>query len=104
MAAALMTGSLAGCGQETSKSSDTTTISVWTGDSHSKKLYDELVSNWNNTTGKEKGIYIDYQVKSGDSVGYPAIKSICPAAASCSNFASSPISQGTAANNLISFR
>lgn len=69
MAAVLMTGSLAGCGQETSKSGDTTTISVWTGDSHSKKLYDELVSNWNNTTGKEKGIYIDYQVKSGDSVG-----------------------------------
>lgn len=61
--AALLLVISSGCTTKTS--SDVTTISVWTGDSHSKACVSQLVNDWNKTTGKEKGIYIDYQVKEG---------------------------------------
>lgn len=61
--AAVMLAMSGGCASKTT--SDATTISIWTGDSHSKACVSQLVADWNKTTGKEKGIYIDYQVKEG---------------------------------------
>lgn len=46
---------------------DVTTISWWSGDSHNKELMEQLVNDFNNTVGKEKGIAIDYKVIGGDS-------------------------------------
>lgn len=45
---------------------DVTVVTVWTGNTHNKTFMDEMVSKWNGTVGKEKGIKIDYEVQTGD--------------------------------------
>lgn len=70
LAAVMLMSSLAGCGgkKETTSENGVDTITLWTNNSHSKSVVQELVNDWNNTTGKEKGIKIDYVVK-GDDYG-----------------------------------
>lgn len=69
LSAVMMLGALSGCGgKQTSGDGEVTTISVWTVNSHSQAVYEELVNEYNETIGKEKGIKIDYQVKPGDSM------------------------------------
>ncbi len=63
--AALTAGSsLCGCSEKTSKESgNVTTVTVWSGNTHSKEVETEYINNWNNSVGKEKGIKIDFLVK-----------------------------------------
>ena len=42
------------------------TVSIWTGEGHTKDLMTTKVEEFNNTTGKEKGIKIDYRVYGSD--------------------------------------
>ncbi len=42
------------------------TIKVWTNSAHSKDVMTQLVENFNNKEGKEKGITIEYTVHGGD--------------------------------------
>lgn len=63
----LMSSALSGCGKkETASEGGVDTITLWTNNSHSKSVVQVLVNDWNNTTGKEKGIKIDYVVKGDD--------------------------------------
>ncbi|MBQ8807877.1 MAG: extracellular solute-binding protein [Clostridia bacterium] len=39
-----------------------TTVRVWSGQAGSKVVYTKLVDEWNKTVGREKGIYIQYEV------------------------------------------
>ncbi len=69
MVTVMMTACISGCGEKKTNSSDgVTTITVWSGNSHSKKVYEELVNKYNNGKGKEDGIFIDYQVKDGGTI------------------------------------
>ncbi len=58
-------GMLAGCGEQAT-SGDVTKVTVWTTDTHSQGVFEGLVEEYNNTTGKEKGIEIEYIVHGGD--------------------------------------
>ena len=61
---AVTAGLFAGCGQESSNSdSSVKRVVVWSGETHSKLAYEKLVNEYNEGEGKEKGVYIDYQVK-----------------------------------------
>ena len=60
------TGMLAGCGSQKTGADTVTTITVWTNSTHTKDIMQELVSDYNDTTGKEKGIRIDYVVQGSD--------------------------------------
>ena len=62
-AASLM---LSGCERKEAGKSAVTTVSIWTGDGGSKAVMTELVNEFNNSVGKEKGIKIEYEVKEGD--------------------------------------
>ncbi len=64
---AAIAASMAGCSKETA-GGDVTTITVWTGNGGDKAFITKEIENWNNTTGKEKGIRIDYTVQEG-SIG-----------------------------------
>lgn len=64
---AVLAVSIAGCsGKKVSNEDNATTVTIWSGDGHSKVFMDEQIKKWNDSTGKEKGIKIDYVVKSGD--------------------------------------
>ena len=87
LSAAMLMGALAGCGAQQQVSNETpaktetevvantevvepvemTTLEWWSGDSHDKTLMEGLVSDFNATIGKEKGIEIVYRVVGGDS-------------------------------------
>lgn len=89
LSAAMIMGTLAGCGAEQQVSKETPTtattettvvastevvepvemtqVTIWSGNSHDKGVMEELVKEFNNTTGKEKGIEIVYTVHGGDS-------------------------------------
>ena len=84
LAAVMLMSSLAGCGgdKKTSTSENgVDTITLQTNNSHSKSIVQELANEWNNTTGKEKGIKIDYVVKGDDyaqsSLPLPIMPTIC---------------------------
>lgn len=77
----LATGMLTGCGnssenkdaanetkggQAAESKEKVETITVWTNDASSKALMTQMVDDYNNTTGKEKGINIDYKVYGAD--------------------------------------
>lgn len=64
---AMLVVCFAGCGNNEEVASDVTTISMWTNNSHSRTVMEELVKEFNEGQGKELGIYFDYQVKEGDS-------------------------------------
>ena len=69
MASLVIAVAFTGCGSGTKKaSSDITTVTVWSGNGGSKEFYEKMVDEYNNGEGKEKGIYIDYQVKGADSI------------------------------------
>ncbi len=59
---------LSACGSSTS-SGDEIVVTVWSGETHAKAAIDKVIAEFNNTTGKEKGIRIDYQFKGGDTIG-----------------------------------
>ena len=63
----LCAGCLFGCGggvdkkaQKPAADSDDVTITVWSSEAGAQQTYEELVDNWNATTGDEKNIFIDY--------------------------------------------
>lgn len=56
---------LGGCGNKTADN-DAIKVEVWSHDSHSKTVVNELVAEWNKTKGKELGLEIVYTVKEGD--------------------------------------
>ena len=53
---------IAGCSEESDNVSGRTVITVWSGQAGSKAAYTRLIDEWNRTQGKEKGIYIRYEV------------------------------------------
>ncbi len=58
---------MCGCSSENEETVDgATKITVWTNSAHTKDVMTELVNEYNKTTGKEKGIYIDYTVYGSD--------------------------------------
>lgn len=57
------------CGKDNTASGDETVVTVWSGDTHAKAVYDRLINEYNETTGKEKGVKIDFQFKGGDTIG-----------------------------------
>ena len=54
-----------GCGDK-KEADNRTEIRIWTNNSHSKEVVTKLAEKWNETTGKEKGIKIKYEVREGD--------------------------------------
>ncbi len=64
--AALSVGTISGCGEKKTNAGGVTTVTVWTNSTHTKDVMTELVAEYNETTGKEKGIMIDYVVQGGD--------------------------------------
>jgi len=57
--------SFAGCANKATmnQNSEVKTVHIWSLNSHSKGIMNELVSTYNSTIGKEKGINIVYEVK-----------------------------------------
>ena len=71
MSCAVMVSAFAGCSTGNSGQTPTDgvqTVRVWSSNSHSKAVYEELVNEFNKTTGKEKGIKIEYTVKEGEAL------------------------------------
>ena len=66
LSAILSIGILAGCGGSEGGSAKTDVVRVWTNDAHSKELITEMVSKYNETTGKKEGIRIEYTVYGSD--------------------------------------
>ncbi len=56
----------AGCGKKSANDAEVTKVTLWSGDGHSKSFMEDQVKKWNSTVGKEKGVEIEYVVKSGD--------------------------------------
>ncbi|UKI36993.1 MAG: extracellular solute-binding protein [Clostridiales bacterium] len=65
VAAALSVGMMTGCQNKTT-SSGSTTVRVWTTDAGGKSVWEKLVKEFNDTTGKEKGIKIEWTTYSSD--------------------------------------
>lgn len=60
----LLISLLAGCNGATSVTDDDVkVVTIWSGEGHSKVLYEKLINEWNETEGKEKKIKINYEVK-----------------------------------------
>ncbi|MDD6736323.1 MAG: ABC transporter substrate-binding protein [Clostridiales bacterium] len=68
LSAVMLLGLATGCGGKETASSDITTISIWSGNTHSKDVDTASWKEWNETVGKENGFYVDFQVKGGDSI------------------------------------
>lgn len=70
LCAVMVAGMLAGCGggNGNETNGDVETITIWTGGSSSFDVCSKLIEEWNNTTGKEKGVKIDYQLKAGETL------------------------------------
>lgn len=70
LSSVIIIGSLTGCSSSKDTNSDNVkdveTITVWTNSGHTKELMTELVADYNETIGKEKGIKIEYTVHGGD--------------------------------------
>lgn len=63
-----MAGSmLAGCGEKKA-SGDVETVTFWSVNAHSKGTFERLINEFNESTGKEIGVAIDYQIKEGGSI------------------------------------
>ncbi len=64
-----MLGALGGCGKkEEQANGEVDTLTIWSGNSHSREVMTKWYEQWNETKGKEIGLYIDYQVQGGDSI------------------------------------
>ena len=70
MSGVLLATVFVGCsaGNSEQASGGVTTVRVWSKDSHSKSLYDELINEFNQTEGKEKKIKIEYVVKEDEAL------------------------------------
>lgn len=68
LAASVAITALAGCAKKTGVENGVKTVTVWSGNSSSQDIDTKLIKKWNESTGKEKGIYIDYTVKGGDTI------------------------------------
>ena len=69
LVAIMMLCTLGGCGEKKEDlNSDISKVTIWSGNSHSKEVVTAFWSEWNETTGKEKGIYVEYVVQGGDSI------------------------------------
>ena len=66
LAATLVIGVCSGCSEKTGGDSDVTTVTMWTADSHSKRVMEGLVNDFNQTVGKEQGIRFEYIIKEND--------------------------------------
>lgn len=42
------------------------TINMWSNDTHNQSVYEEVIEEFNNTVGKEKGIIVDYSIYGSD--------------------------------------
>lgn len=65
----VLISAFSGCGtkkEDKNSQSVLSTIKVWTNSSSTKELMTQLVNEYNNTTGKTKGIAIDYKVYGDD--------------------------------------
>ncbi len=70
LALVMVCTALAACGGSSNGPAEgQTKITIWSSDSHSQKVYDQLIKEYNEGEGKEKGIYIDYVIQAGDSGG-----------------------------------
>ena len=59
---------MTGCGTKTASTDDgLTVVHVWTGDGGGRAVWEELVDKFNKTTGKEKGIKIDWTTLAANS-------------------------------------
>ena len=65
-AIAMLCTMLTGCNDDSAKNDGITTITVWSDSTHTKDLATELVDKFNSTTGKKKGIRIEYSVYGSD--------------------------------------
>lgn len=54
---------MSGCGEISQTNSDITEVVIWSGGSSEKSIMNELVNKFNNTTGKEKGVKIVWELK-----------------------------------------
>ncbi len=65
---ALAVSAFSGCTAEKTSTGDVSEITIWSQNAHSKTVYEKLIGRFNETTGKEKGIKINYLVKEGDTM------------------------------------
>ena len=65
--AAAVAASAAGCSTKKAGGSDVTEVKIWSQANGDKILTNELIDEWNKTTGKEKGIKIVYEVLTGNA-------------------------------------
>ena len=63
---AAMCVSLGACGEKKNANNGTTTVTIWSGNGHDKAFLNERIAKWNETTGKEKGVRIEYTVQEGN--------------------------------------
>ncbi len=57
------------CGCTSSKTGkEITTVTYWSGNSHSKYVMADLFNDYNRSEGKQNGIYIDYYVKDSEKI------------------------------------
>ncbi|MBE7015270.1 MAG: extracellular solute-binding protein [Ruminococcaceae bacterium] len=64
-----MAGSmLAGCGEKQTGGEGVETVTFWSVNAHSKATYERMINEFNQTEGKEIGVFIDYQIKEGGSI------------------------------------
>ena len=68
LSAVMLLGTVSGCGSKKTAADNVTTVSIWSGNTHSKDVDTARWKQWNETIGKEHGFYVDYQVKGGDSI------------------------------------
>lgn len=66
VAATLCFGAIAGCGKKDANENGVTTVRVWSNDSGGKVVWEELVNNFNEGEGKEKGINIEWTTYASD--------------------------------------
>lgn len=64
-------GLLSGCGTDGANTGDSevSKVTVWSSDGSAKSTWEELVNKFNETTGKEKGIQIDWVTYNGSELG-----------------------------------
>lgn len=60
MASVMSASLLAGCGQQSTQETGVTTINIWSGDASKKEAWTVLTEQFNATTGKEKGIKVEW--------------------------------------------
>ena len=67
LCASILLGTSA-CGKNTADDTEFTVVSYWMSNGHDKVFLTEETEKWNDTVGKEKGIRIDYSVRTYDEI------------------------------------